>query len=174
MSTQDVKIINSPAEAVSVSLTKAPDFAIPVDVVNRKDHPVPVKAEQEGAWQVGISGVPKVQVEGTPSVQIAGTPTVALSASGNAVQAKQEGAWTVGLSGTPAVSIAGVPKVEVSNFTSPPSSVSAARQSWEYLVGTYASEQPTALQSKFNELGGQGWEWVGTDLAGHYYFKRPK
>ena len=151
-----------PVPSIPVPGNPAPRGPLKVNVVNSPSvsvaNKVPVSAEQSGTWEVGITG----------------TPTFGLSTSANTVQSRQDGPWAVDIKGKPEVSIAGTLTVKVSNFPSAPSSVSAARQAWEYQVFIKPTGPDTtaALQNTLNELGAQGWEMAGMD--DYIVLKRPR
>ena len=61
--------------------------------------------------------------------------------------------------------------VQVGNF---PSAFAASRQNWEYMViASPANTTPSQTQARYNDLGGQGWEFVGVTVNGEV-FKRPR
>lgn len=76
-----------------------------------------VRAEQSGAWNVGLNtsantvkidtsqNTVKAMQSGTYEVSVLGTPTVKFDASANTVKAEQSGTWNVSLQGTPVVSV---------------------------------------------------------------------
>lgn len=114
-SVPQVKVVNpasSPVQSVLVTPMK-------IDTTTNF-----VRATQNGAWSVGVTGTPTVRIDsaintvksaqsGTWTVGVTGAPIVKLDGTTNVVKAQQNGAWNVGITGTPAVTMGAGSKVGI-------------------------------------------------------------